>query len=167
MVSREIPLKRYNVQHFEFVGADISRPKGNERELYRRTAQSRYPAGRQIAAPYELRRFWWWPFNRQLNSVTLRAANIRPYGLACIIHRTLNKERTAVALFSQPYGLPASPKGSFWWWPLAASIQHTALFRQVAGRQVAAPYELRRFFRLPFNQQLRPVTLRAAGIRPY
>ena len=36
------------------VGADISRPKANERELHSRTAQSRYPAGRQIAAPYEL-----------------------------------------------------------------------------------------------------------------
>ena len=57
MVSRETRLKRYNVQHFECVGADTSRPKANERELYRRTAQSRYPAGRQIAAPYELRNF--------------------------------------------------------------------------------------------------------------
>ncbi len=58
MVLKEIKLKRYNVQHFECVGADTSRPKGNERELYRRTAQSRYPAERQIAAPYELRNFW-------------------------------------------------------------------------------------------------------------
>ncbi len=57
MVSRETQLKRYNVQRFECVGADISRPKGNETELYRQTAQSRYPAGRQIAAPYELRKF--------------------------------------------------------------------------------------------------------------
>ncbi len=58
MVLREIWLKRYRVQRFECVGADISRPKANERELYSRTAQSRYTAGRQIAAPYELRNFW-------------------------------------------------------------------------------------------------------------
>ena len=58
MVLKEIKLKRYNLKHSESVGADISRPKANERELYRQTAQSRYPAGRQIAAPYELRNFW-------------------------------------------------------------------------------------------------------------
>ena len=58
MVLREIRLKRYSVKHFECVGADISRPKANERELYRRNAQSRHPAGRQIAAPYELKNFW-------------------------------------------------------------------------------------------------------------
>ena len=58
MVLREIKLKRYSVQRFECVGADISRPKGNERELYSRTAQSRYTAGRQVAAPYGLRNFW-------------------------------------------------------------------------------------------------------------
>ena len=34
------------------VGADISRPKGNERELYGRNAQSRQVSGRQIADPY-------------------------------------------------------------------------------------------------------------------
>ena len=98
-----------------FVGADTSRPKGNERELYRPTAQSRYPAGRQIAAPYELRRFFRLPFNRKLRPVTLRAADIRPYGVVHSIQHTLNKERTAVALFSQPYGLPASPQGKLWW----------------------------------------------------
>ncbi len=38
MILREIELKRYSVKHFEFVGADISRPKGNESELYRQTA---------------------------------------------------------------------------------------------------------------------------------
>ena len=58
MVSREIWLKRYKVKHSKSVGADISRPKGNETELYSRTAQSRYTAGRQIAAPYELRNVW-------------------------------------------------------------------------------------------------------------
>ena len=63
MALKEIWLKRYGVKHFECVGADISRPKGNERELYRRTAQSRYPAGRQIAAPYELKSFWLFSFN--------------------------------------------------------------------------------------------------------
>ena len=51
MVLREIWLKRCNVQHPESVGADTSCPKANERELYKPTAQSRYPAGRQIADP--------------------------------------------------------------------------------------------------------------------
>ena len=37
--------------------SETSRPKGNESEQYRRTAQSRYAAGRQIAAPYELSYF--------------------------------------------------------------------------------------------------------------
>ena len=67
MISRETQLKRYNVQHFECVGADISRPKANETELYRRTAQSRYPVERQIAAPYELRSFWRIPLNALLS----------------------------------------------------------------------------------------------------
>ncbi len=58
MVLIEIWLKRYSVKHFECVGADTSRPKANERELYSRTAQSRYPTGRQIAAPYEIKNFW-------------------------------------------------------------------------------------------------------------
>ena len=57
MVLRETWLKRYNGKHSESVGADTSRPKANEPELYRQTAQSRYTAGRQIAAPYELRNF--------------------------------------------------------------------------------------------------------------
>ena len=62
-VLRETQLKRYNVKHSERVGADISRPQGNETELYRQTAQSRYMAGRQIAAPYELRNVWLFSFN--------------------------------------------------------------------------------------------------------
>ena len=76
--------------------SDISRPKANEREPYSRTAQSRYPAGRQIAAPYELRIFFRLPFNRQLRPITLRAAGIRPYGLAVTIQFTLNEERTTI-----------------------------------------------------------------------
>ncbi len=80
MALKEIWLKRYKVKHFESVGADTSRPKANETELYRQTAQSRYPAGRQIAAPYELRRFFRLSFNRQLRPATLRTAGIRPYG---------------------------------------------------------------------------------------
>ena len=67
MVSRETQPKRYSVQRFECVGADISRPKANERELYSRTAQSRYTAGRQIAAPYGLRSFWLVPLNALLS----------------------------------------------------------------------------------------------------
>ena len=58
MALIETRQKKYNVKHSESVGADTSRPKANERELYSRTTQSRYPAGRQIAAPYELRSFW-------------------------------------------------------------------------------------------------------------
>ena len=80
MALRETQLKRYRVQRFECVGADISRPKGNETELYSRTAQSRYTAERQIVAPYELKDFYMSPFNRQLRPGTWRAAGIRPYG---------------------------------------------------------------------------------------
>ena len=94
MVLWEIGLKRYNVQRFECVGADTSRPKGNETELYRQTAQSRYTTERQIAAPYELRRFFRLPFNRQLRPITLRAANICPYGWAAPIHRAAVRTAT-------------------------------------------------------------------------
>ena len=55
------------------VGADTSRPKGNERELYRPTAQSRYPAGRQIADPYGLKNRWLLPFTGQYRPTRLRA----------------------------------------------------------------------------------------------
>ena len=38
------------------------------------------------------------------------------------------------------------PQGKLWWEPSPALIQCTALFRQIAGRQIAAPYELRNFW---------------------
>ena len=110
-ISREISLKRYNVKHSESVGADTSRPKANERELYRQTAQSRHPAGRQIAAPYELRRFFRLPFNQQLRPITFRAADIRPYGLACTIQRALNKEPRAVSPLQSALRAASFPQG--------------------------------------------------------
>ena len=86
MVSRETQLKRYKVKHSESVGGGNLSPR-------------RLPglSGSSV----------------QLTFVTFRAANIRPYGLARTIQPTLNKNPTAVALFSQAYGLPASPRETF------------------------------------------------------
>ena len=82
----------------------------------------------------------------QLTFVTFRAANIRPYGVACTIQLTLNKERTAVALFSQPYGLPASQgkllEGAVAWCHSTGCYRN----REVEGRQIADPYGLRNFW---------------------
>ena len=72
----------------------------------------------------------------------LRAAGIRPYGLTCTIQCTLNKEPRAVSPLQSALRAASFPReGSFWRWPQPATIQCTALFRHIAERQVAAPYE--------------------------
>ena len=73
-----------------------------------------------------------------LNPGTWRAAGIRPYGLACTIQRTLNKERTAVgplqsALRAASFPREGSFGGSGSWCHLTGCHQN----RQVEGRQVS------------------------------
>ena len=103
----------------------------------------------------------------QLSFITFRAAGIRPYEMVLTIQRTLNKERTAVSPLQSALRAASFPQGKLLVGAEAAPIQRTALFRYVAGRQIAAPYGLSSFWRLPFNRQLNPDTRRAAGIRPY
>ena len=149
------------------VGADTSRPPGIEIEWYVEWTSpkvSEFVGGGNLSP----RRVPGLSVSSiQLTFVTFRAANIRPYGWVPPIQRTLLKNPTAVALFSQPYGLPASPKGSF---GSSGSCSYSTYRYQggdVAGRQVAAPYESGGWGQLPFTRPLRLVASWAADIRSY
>ena len=58
------------------------------------------------------------------------------------------------ALFSQPYGLPASPKGSFGGSGSCSHLTNCYQSGNVAGRQIADPYGLSNFWRIPLNALL-------------
>ena len=104
----------------------------------------------------------------QLTFVTFRAAGIRPYGLACAIQLTLNKERTAVALFSQAYGLPASPKGSFGGGCHLLPFIVLLSKPQRLGSTSCRPLRTQMVLAAPIQRgAIETVRLRAAGIRPY
>ena len=84
--------------------------------------------------------------DKPLNPGTRRAANIRPYELVLPIQPTLNKNPTAVSPLQSGLRPASFPQGKLLEGAPAASIQHITLFYYVAGRQIAAPYELRSFW---------------------
>ena len=86
-----------------------------------------------------------------LNPGTWRAAGIRPYGWVRTIQLALNKERTAVGPLQSALRAASFPREAFGG---AVSCSHsTGCYPSgnVEGRQIAAPYEGRGFWWVPFN----------------
>ena len=82
-----------------------------------------------------------------LNPGTRRAANIRPYGEVLPIQLTLNKEPRAVSPLQSGLRPASFPQGKLLVGAVSCSYSmYCYRNRQVAGRQIAAPYELRNFW---------------------